>query len=68
MIVSKISIRCLSQKVVSVFTGQNNARCHGGRANYNRTEAIKQTTFPVVTKSCTLSSDLQSCLKIAEDR
>ena len=47
------------QRFVSVFTGENSAQCHEGRANYNRIEAIKQTTFFVVTQSFTLSSDLQ---------
>ena len=50
----------ISQRFVSVFTGENSAQCHEGRANYNRIEAIKQTTFFVVTQSFTLSSDLQT--------
>ena len=39
---------------------KNSAQCHEGRANYNRTEAIKQTTFFVVTQSFKLSCDLQT--------
>ena len=48
------------KKFVSVFTGENSAQCHEGRANYSGIEAIKQTTFFVVTQSFTLSSDLQT--------